>query len=404
MMDFGYFKDEKLFLKAVLSYPDREIGEIKISEEDTVKYFEGRFDQFSLEVDKLQEKIDQSENKGSHIMKVKYLLSQIGEVKVLGDLVVIEERLQGMAEVIEQQISANRVKNTEIKIAILEDIDVVIDAKNWVEGIERVKELQQNWIKTGRVEADKEKSLEESFSTKTQQFFDERKLYFEEKQELIEGRVENYQFLVEKAIALKPDALKSDFVDLKKQWKTIGGVPAEIYQEKLSAFNQALAKEDTASSKDVFSKGISSQTVQRKDLLDELLKLSETEIDAKELRTLQGNFSSLRARYNVEDKKIAKSFYTQCDKLHELSFVHYQLQKQSVSKDDKEAYQTEMIKFLRKCVRRDKDELVTLEDNMDKMLVFSTGETAKLFEGQLRLKQRKLQAKETLLKELSVKK
>lgn len=402
MNEFGFFKDEKLFLKAMLDFPEREIGELRTTEEETIKYFIERYELFVKEVDDLEETINNTENKGSYLMKILHLQTQLGEAKILGDIAPLHQRLELLKNSINTQIENNRRKNTTFKQAMIEEASAIIDAKMWNEGIERIKEIQKNWIKTGKAEENIDSELETKFTDLTNTFFDERKLYFEERKELSEARVQKYQTLVEQAEQLKDGDTVNE---LKATWKSLGGIPASIYKEKLDAFNAALNKVKSSDKKSEHTKSRHNSnntdlTSQRKELLKELEAVWETQPKKfiYQVKDIQKNFSSLRGRFSNEDKKIADLFYALCDKLHELNFVKFQVEeKLKISPDDKEKYTPAITKTLNKLIRRDKEELKTFEENAENMLMFSSGDAEKLFKGQLRLKQRKLLAKQKIL-------
>ena len=68
---FGYIQDGKVFLKGFLGRPDRVIGEVKGDEESTILYFETRFTQLEEKVASLKAAIEENQNKGSFLMKLK---------------------------------------------------------------------------------------------------------------------------------------------------------------------------------------------------------------------------------------------------------------------------------------------------------------------------------------------
>lgn len=401
MNEFGYFKDDKLFLKAMLEFPEREIGKLRETEEETVEYFAERYEVFKKDVTALEEKINGTENKGSYLMKILHLQEQLGEAKILGNIESINERLELLKTSINTQIENNRRKNTAFKEAMIEETNAIIVARMWNEGIERIKEIQRSWIKTGKAEEKIDAELETKFAELTDTFFAERKLYFEERKELSEARVQKYQALVEEAQKLT-DGDKVN--ELKASWKELGGISAEAYKEKLDAFNAALNKIKKSSKPKSTTKRNTSNnedlTSQRKAFLQELQTVWETQHPKfiYEVKDIQKRFAALRGRFSTEDKNIADLFYGLCDKLHELNFILFQVEeKLKISPENKEKHTQAITKTLNKLIRRDKEELQTYQDNAENMLTFSSGEASKLFKGQLKLKQRKLLAKQKLL-------
>ena len=65
--EFGFIENEKVYLKPFLSYEQRELGEVKGTEEEAFKYFEDRFSNYVSKVDEIQKLIETSDNKGSFL-------------------------------------------------------------------------------------------------------------------------------------------------------------------------------------------------------------------------------------------------------------------------------------------------------------------------------------------------
>ncbi|MDX5419502.1 MAG: DUF349 domain-containing protein, partial [Hymenobacteraceae bacterium] len=82
---YGFIQDQQVWLKAFMNYPDRKVGEVKESEEDSLVYFAKRFNMFSEKVNSLLERIATSENKGSFLMKVLHMKEQVGNYDALGN-------------------------------------------------------------------------------------------------------------------------------------------------------------------------------------------------------------------------------------------------------------------------------------------------------------------------------
>ena len=70
---YGFVKEGKVFRNAFLDFGQREIGEVKDSEESTLTFFSERFNLAQAKVDQVEEKINATENKGSYLMKVLHL-------------------------------------------------------------------------------------------------------------------------------------------------------------------------------------------------------------------------------------------------------------------------------------------------------------------------------------------
>ena len=65
--EYGYVKDSKVFLKGYLDFPDRQIGEVKRTEQEAIDYFKNRFNIVLNKVEQLEQEIDEALNKGSYL-------------------------------------------------------------------------------------------------------------------------------------------------------------------------------------------------------------------------------------------------------------------------------------------------------------------------------------------------
>ena len=83
--EFGYISDGKVYLKGYFEYPDRQIGEVKVSPEASVKYFRDRFETARQKVDELYTLVETALNKGSYLMKLIHLRQYLAEFDGLGD-------------------------------------------------------------------------------------------------------------------------------------------------------------------------------------------------------------------------------------------------------------------------------------------------------------------------------
>ena len=119
---FGNIKDDKIFLNAWGEHPERQIGEVREDEESSIAYFVEKYEELVKKINDLEKEIEESVNKGSFLMKLKHLKSQLSEHDGLGDYIVLEERLTKQEALLEDIIQKNRERNSEIKKSLLEEI------------------------------------------------------------------------------------------------------------------------------------------------------------------------------------------------------------------------------------------------------------------------------------------
>ena len=154
-----------------MNYPDRQVGEVKESEEDSLVYFAKRFEMFREKVNHLLERIETSENKGSFLMKVLHMKEQVGNYDALGDFEELYHTLSKAEAEINETIKQNREKNLGIKIGLIQEAEALQESIDWKETSDKLKELRATWIKTGPVEKDLTDEIEERFRTALEGFF-----------------------------------------------------------------------------------------------------------------------------------------------------------------------------------------------------------------------------------------
>ncbi len=270
--ELAHFEDGKLFL--VYGEERRELGEVKDTEEQAIAYFKEKFEGFEAKVNEMLKDLSEDTNKGSYLGKIDSFMAQCGRLKALGDFgPVLTVLLNAKAE-IEEIVKANRAKNTTLKMELLERVKKVIDAEDWLAGVEEIKEVRQAWIKTGK--AEKEAALTVEFDDAVTAFYVEHKRLLSLKTELQGLRVEELERII---TALRGyDASKGwdMYNELRDQWKKVEHVPAGVYKPLFDMYKDLCSKVDLGI-KAVRKTQSKPKATQGKDakaaLLKELLKL-----------------------------------------------------------------------------------------------------------------------------------
>ncbi|WP_370089138.1 DUF349 domain-containing protein [Ekhidna sp.] len=241
---FGFIKDGKVFQSGWGENPDREIGEVRDGDtEKSAHFFQERFSDLEKKIKEVTEKIDATENKGSFLMKLVHLREHLPQHDGLGDYQALHDQISKYESLVRDIIQKNRVRNSEIKGALIEEAKQIVEIINWKEATEKVNDIKSRWIKTGSAEEDKNEALEEDFWGIIKGFFDRKKQFFEDKQKLTEHRKRQYEELVAEAKKLADIHGKERFEkvkELKEKWQEIGGIPAEFYKPLNNEFNQQL--------------------------------------------------------------------------------------------------------------------------------------------------------------------
>lgn len=407
---YGYVKDGKLFLKGFLDFPDREIGEVKDDEASAIHYFEERFKMYEKKVEEIEKTVAASENKGSYLMKLLHLKKMATTFDGLGDFESLYKRLEKLEGQLTVLIAENRKKNLEIKTALLSEAEKLADSSNWKEDSEKLKELKSKWIKTGNVEKEHEKKIEERFSEIVNNFFARRKAFFEEKNEMNSQRVKSYQHIISKALQAKkldqPKAVKI-FINLQKEWKEVGKVPPQQLDPLWKEFREI--NDQVFKSKRDIKKGEVSGFLNEKELLAEKKELLQkakalNDQDNKNAAALVRELRSLWKRSGPlprEHRKISDEFFYACEMVTEKNFLN-ELVKNKFKGFDKKSWEEQRQlkeRLLTDLLHRDQSELETFQENMANVTI-NTDAAHRLMNSKLRLHTRKVLIKKAILQQL----
>lgn len=196
---YGYTKDGKVYQKGFAGNPDRIIGEVKETKEAAIQYFVDRFQLALNKVKEVEDAIEEAENKGSYLMKVKHLHDQMHAFDALGDFMPLIDKLQKMQEDLEVLIEDNRVKNLEIKEELLEEAKKLNEMSDWKEATILFKALKEKWVKTGNVVKDRQDNMEDAFRGEMDKFFQKKKNYYETKKAQIAENIQKANELLDEA-------------------------------------------------------------------------------------------------------------------------------------------------------------------------------------------------------------
>ena len=172
--EYGYVKDGKVFLKGYLNYEDRQIGEVKRTEQEALDYFKNRFIIAESKVSQLEKDITEAQNKGSYLTKLVQLRKKLLSFDALGDFPPLIERLDAQEQLLADLITVNQRKNLDIKQALLAEATAIADSTEWRETADALQEIKTKWIKTGPVDKAVDPNIEDQFQQLLDGFFTRR--------------------------------------------------------------------------------------------------------------------------------------------------------------------------------------------------------------------------------------
>jgi hypothetical protein len=401
---YGFIKEGKVFRNAFLDFGQREIGEVKDSEESTLIFFLERFNLAQAKVDQVEEKINATENKGSYLMKVLHLKETLHEFDALGDFEGLYKKLDLLDEQLSGFINQNRAKNLEIKTALQSELDIAAKSIEWKSATAAVKEIQRKWIKTGAVDDAQKEAIESNFKSTLDAFFSRRAEFYADLEKMMVEKEEDYKAFLLKAEKLKKLDNYPGLVDqirgLREEWKLLGRIKKEssdVYWEQF----QNIIKESLKASKKQKPKPASKNKAENIKLRSEFLKGLET---TNEAMVPKANISALKEQWKkmgVVDKaemlNLQEEFLLLIDQIAEKQFIESLLDKKTKANTSQAEKQKLRVKLLYDLLNRDKNELFIFKENLEK---FNTSVGLdQLISGKLALQERKVKVKEAILKQ-----
>ncbi|MFN4145956.1 MAG: DUF349 domain-containing protein [Runella sp.] len=410
MDEYGYVLDGKVFLKGYLGNPDRQIGEVKRTEQEAIDYFKNRFNIASAKVDQLEKDVEEAQNKGSYLTKLVQLRKKLLTFDGLGDFVPLLERLDKLEVVLEGLIKVNQEKNLEIKRALLEEARAISAVgEDWQSATDKLQEIKAKWIRTGPVDKEYQEEIETAFQNLLDTFFQQRREFFSEQNRIIADRIEKYTELIAKSDALlrmyDVEEASRQLRQLRAEWREVGEIPvkrsAKLYKQFKRSNQRIIDKYNRV-------KGIVTEpkehplVTKQREMMREAEQLAKAEdiIQAAErAKALLNQWKEIRLPPRVGDKGVAERFRAACDKIFELSYLARVIARKYPAfeirtPEDQLSIKIREMEWLIKREKADLELSIASAQN-----TFSDPEAEKQIMGKINIQRRKITMKEKILEE-----
>ncbi|MES2388721.1 MAG: DUF349 domain-containing protein [Bacteroidota bacterium] len=419
---YGFIRDGKVYRNAFLEFPERQIGEVKNDEAFSIRYFTRRFEIIKEKTEALLTAIAEAQNKGSFMMKLLHLRSILPTFDALGDFIPLDDRLREVQEEIMALIEVNRIKNLEIKRALLADTtEAIADVTDWSASGEKVKVLKEKWLKTGSVAQEHEEETEGAFTALLNDFYHRRKLFYDDRQRVMFERIALYQAVLDKALPLADPHMNAGqamrtFKNLQNEWRAVGLIPKAHLEPIIVAFkrvgktimrNMKYQKDKERSGRPLTAeeKMHLENLKQKKSLIEQAKALGGIDLrqafeKARELQALWKNIGPVPER----DKRYANDAFTYaCDRIFEMSYLMrtvYVSNRFFNSKSTGDQYNIK-IQTMKEIIRKDELELDSLSAVFDKLSqADQRAPQNKPLYSKISTQKRKLKVKQQLLGEM----
>ncbi|MFD2938183.1 DUF349 domain-containing protein [Spirosoma flavum] len=408
--EYGYVKDGKVFLKGYLNYEDRQIGEVKRTEQEALDYFKNRFIIAENKVGQLEKDIEEAQNKGSYLTKLVQLRKKLLGFDALGDFPPLLDRLDDQEKLLADLITVNQLKNLEIKRALIAEAEAVVDSTDWRTTADDLQEIKTKWIKTGPVDKATDAEVEGRFQELLDGFFTRRREYFNEQNKVIQERLDKYDELIRLAFRANRlgdlDAAFQEVRKLNNAWKVVGEVPikksGKLYKQFKKATTMFYAKYNDAKGIVIVPKVDPRIEAQMKmaDEAENLSKQSDIFAASERAKVLLNSWKEIRVPFKLQDKIINERFRAACDKIFELSYLGRVLTRKYPAfelKSQSEQIRTK-IREMEYLVKREKNDLQFALQDADGLDPYKDEDKQIL--NKINTQKRKIAMKETILREL----
>lgn len=368
---YGYIKEGKVFRNAFLEFPDLEIGELRESEEESLAYYQKRFENSVAQVATVSEKINANTNKGSFLMKVLHLKETLHQYDAIGDFESLYQQLDSLENELTEYVTANRHKNLQIKTALLEELKEPAKSHEWKSASLAVKEIQSKWTKTGAVAEEHKKELQDAYDELIEFFYDGRAAFYADLDKMMSEREADFEAFLKKAEVLK---LVTSLVELKTairtytdEWKELGKIKPTRHNAFWEQF-QGIVKPalEVAKKQEKKKKGASTNDNQKakEAIIARLSEVNQHIVPDIQLHHAQKDWKAV----GPVDKKISNELYDKylflTGSISEKLFLNTLVLKKSKKDSSEEDLKRLRVKLLRGLLERDMDELRTFEENL----------------------------------------
>ena len=434
---YGFIRDDKIYRAPFLDYPEREIGEVRESEASTIKYFQNRFTMAVSKVANLEKAVEESENKGSYLMKLIHLRENLAKFDALGNYPALFDRLDAVEETLRGIVAKNRIKNLEIKRALIAEAEQHEHSSDWKEGADSLQEIKEKWIKTGAVDEEYQEEIEDRFNEILDTFYQRRKEFFQSKKDLVNNRIRRYKeinFEMYKLVRQSDKrAAQQRVKELQKDWRDVGKIPVFKYKKLQTDFrslaNRIFDSPDDTRSRERSPREFNRDTraprqfaprqnptsrgeqagwinpdeaiAKKKDLIKQAERLAQDDHgdSIAEVRRLREEWKNSGRISREKSMELTQIFNQYCDLASEKSFLNRSARSKDSSYDTspKKEQLTLKINLLENLIVRDESELASQRENIGNV---ASPLESRQAEGKLRLQVRKVEAKKELLRQL----
>ena len=291
--------------RAVGQYPEG-------SPDEALAFFTRRYDALAFEVQLLEQRVRGGALSPDEATEsIKKVAAQLVEPNAVGDIVGLSARLDALGPIIGMQRGqrrdekAKRVEDSRArKIEIVAEAEKIAQGKDWRNGVNRLRELLDEWKTLPRLEKKSDDELWHRFSGARTSYTRHRKTHFAELNEKREESRVVKQRLLKEAESLSgstewgPTTLR--YRTLMQEWKAAGAAPRDVEEDLWQRFRTA---QDTFfGARDIANAEQEKEFAANAETKEALLVEAEALVPVTDLEVAKRTFRDISERWDAAGK------------------------------------------------------------------------------------------------------
>lgn len=231
---------------------ERSVGQVPdVPAEEALAFFTRRFENLDLEVTLLDRRVRSGALSPDDAMgSIRTVRGTLADAHAVGDLDGLSARLEALVDVVAEHRAARRAERARLseetkatKMRYVEEAEKLALGTDWRNGVNRFRELLDEWKALPRLDRATDDELWHRFSTARTTYTRRRKSQFAKQAEERESARVVKEKLVAEAEALSTSTewgpTASAYRDLMSRWKSVGPAPRAVDDELWKRFRGA---------------------------------------------------------------------------------------------------------------------------------------------------------------------
>lgn len=214
---------------------ERSVGQVPDSTpEEALAFYTRRYENLAAEVSLLVSRVEAQSMSPEEARKaIATAKTHVAEANAVGDLPALTARLEALEELLPAQIEARKAARAEqnaatlaAKQAMVEEAEALAAGNDWRRGVDRFRELLEEWKTLPRIDRTTDNELWHRFSSARTQYTRRRKAHFTELNSKRDEAKRLKERIIEEATPLAEStdwgATAGAFRELMSRWKAAG--------------------------------------------------------------------------------------------------------------------------------------------------------------------------------------